>query len=236
MRTLIHSLFVASLVLGAGCGGGPKYKIDDAVLADIPVAEKDRILAAQSEMNTATEEQNKAKSDLAVVERDVSVADSEYGQAKLDVNKAEADLALAQSTKDMNRVTSAQATVAQTKLARDVADAKLDWQKERRRFAKAILEQAEQHYYASAARYEQEKARLAEAKGRKPDPKFTVASFDQQAAEKQSKFDSAKMDADKQRLATSQAESKYNQLLQKLDMMRQSAASQNPTGGAVPPM
>ena len=38
MRTLIHSLFVASLLLGAGCGGGPKYKIDDAILADVAVS------------------------------------------------------------------------------------------------------------------------------------------------------------------------------------------------------
>ena len=119
MRTWIPSILLATCLLGPGCSSGPKYKIDDMLLADVSVAEKQGMLAAQTEMNQAKEELMKAQSDLATADRDVSVADSEYGQAKLEVSKAKADLELANSSKDLNRINQAKAKLAEAELARE---------------------------------------------------------------------------------------------------------------------
>lgn len=232
MRTWIPSILLATCLLGSACSSGPKYKIDDLLLADVAVSEKQGMLAAQSEINQAKEELNKAQSDLAIAERDVSVADSELGQAKLEVSKAKADVEFANGTKDLNRINQAKGKLTEVELARDVADAKYDWQKQRRRHAKALIEAAEEHINASLSRYEQEKARLAAAKGKQPDPKFNVGEFDQQANDARGKWDSARAYADKQNTEAMQLEQQYNQLNQKLAMQRgMNNAQSNPPSG-----
>lgn len=220
MRTWIPSILLATCLLGPACSNGPKYRIDDMLLADVAVSEKQGMLSAQNEINQAKEELNKAQSDLAIAERDVSVADSEYGQAKLEVSKAKADMELAQGSKDLNRINQAKGKLTETELARDVADAKYDWQKQKRRYAKALIEAAEEHVNSAASRYEQEKARLAQAKGKQPDPKFNVGEYDQQANDARSKWDSARAYAEKQAAEATGMEQRYNQLNQKLQAQR----------------
>ena len=231
MRAWFGTLVFTSFIFAAGCGSGPKYKVDDALLADVPVAEKEQILRAKSEIDTATEEKNKAQNDLAVTEKDVSVADSELGQYKLEVTKVKAERDLANSSRDINKINAVKGQLQQAELARDVADAKLDWQKQRRRVAKEQLEVAERHWAAGAARYEQAKAQLAAAKGKSPDPKFTVANYDSQASESQAKYDQAKVDADRSQQDTIRQEQRYNTLLQKLQQQQQIQGAQQPQGG-----
>ena len=229
MRAWFGTLVFTSFIFAAGCGSGPKYKVDDALLADIPVAEKEQILRAKSEIDTATEEKNKAQNDLAVTEKDVSVSDSELGQYKLEVTKVKAERDLAVASKDVNRINAVKSQLQVAELARDVADAKLDWQKQRRRAAKAVLNVAEKHVIAATARYEQAKAQLAAAKGKSPDPKFTVANYDSQASEGQARYDQAKVDADRAQQDAMRQEQRYNSLLQRLQQLQQT------TLGAQPP-
>lgn len=216
MRSWILSSLVTATLLTSACSSGPKYRVDDAVLADLAVTEKQGMLNAAAEVNQAKEELNKAHADLATVERDVAVVDSEYGQSKLEVTKAKADVELAETSKDLSRVTAAKSKLSQTQIAKESADAKLDWYKQKRSYAKALVEVAETHGAAAAARYEQEKARLVEAKGRKPDANFNIAHFDQQAAESKLKWDKAIADANKERDETTKLEGKFNALQGKL--------------------
>ncbi len=50
MRFLFRSVLLTSVQLGA-CSSGPKYKIDDALLADVPPSDKAQMLQIQSELN-----------------------------------------------------------------------------------------------------------------------------------------------------------------------------------------
>jgi uncharacterized protein (DUF3084 family) len=133
MRAWVGPFIFASLVMVSGCRSGPKFTIADAILADVPVSEKENMLKMKSEMETATEEKNKATSDLAAADRDVSVAESEYGQAKLEVSKNKAEVELANASKDMNKVTAAKTKLQQVEMGRDIAESKVDWQKARRK-------------------------------------------------------------------------------------------------------
>lgn len=199
-------------LLCAGCSSGPKYRIDDNLLARVDVSEKQAMLGAKSEMDQAVEEKRKAEADLQVVERDLSIAQSEYGQAKLEVDKADAELKLAEQSKDLNRVGQSRDQLKRARMAKDIADAKIDWQKGRRRAAKAQVDVAERHGDAAAARYEQEKARLAQQKGMMPSKDFNLMNFDQQVITLQGKYDQSRIDANKEVLSASQREQKYNQL------------------------
>ncbi len=181
MRSLFRSVLLTSVLLGA-CSSGPKYKIDDALLADVPPSDKAQMLQIQSELNQASEEKNKAQSDAAIADKELSVAEAEYDKAKADVNMAKAERDLAESTKDLNKIASAKSNLEQKQLAKDVSDAKIDFAKARRSHTRALFDSAEQRIVALQARYEQSKAQLAAAKGKKPTADFSVSTFDEQAA------------------------------------------------------
>ena len=117
MRAWFGTLVFTSFIFAAGCGSGPKYKVDDALLADVPVAEKEQILRAKSEIDTATEEKNKAQNDLAVTEKDVSVADSELGQYKLEVTKVKHDAPPQRAGRRARRCVSAAALLSEAGMA-----------------------------------------------------------------------------------------------------------------------
>ena len=85
MRQLTFAMVVA---LGACASGGPKYTIDDSVLAQVPLGDKQMMLAAQQERSIAQDQVLKAKADAAQADRDVDVADNEYGASKLQVDSA----------------------------------------------------------------------------------------------------------------------------------------------------
>jgi uncharacterized protein (DUF3084 family) len=229
MRLVAGSCFLGLFLLGAGCSSGPKYRIDDGLLASVAVSEKQAMLGAKAEMDQAVEEKRKAEADLQVVERDLSVAQSEYGQAKLDVDKAEAEAKLAEQSKDLNRMNQSRDGLKRAKMARDIADAKIDWQKQRRRAGKSQVDVAERHLDAAASRYEQEKARLAQQKGMMPSKDFNVMNFDQQVITLQGKYDQARIEANKETLTASQREQKVNQLKGQFDQAYPGA------GGAPPP-
>lgn len=217
-----------------GCGGSLKYHVDDALLADVPVGEKQSVLAAQSEMDQAAEETRKAGSDISRAEHDVSVAEAEYAESKAEVAKAEADLTFAQQGKDMNTIQPAKARLELAKQAKGVADLKVDLMKQRLRQVKAVRDAADAHAAAAGARRELEKARLAQQKGKSPGKDFNVANFDGQASEKQRRFDEARVYADKQQLAAAQLEQKYNQKLSEYNARRGTVMPTAPQPGAAP--
>lgn len=216
-----------------GCGGSLKYRIDNAVLADVPVADKGTMLAVESEINAAREEQTKAASDRAGLDRDISVARSDYGQAKLEVDKAEADLKLAKTQQDLNQQQAVQERIKLAKQAREVADLKVDLLKLRRAAIDAQADAAKAHTTAAEARYELEKARLAQARGKRPTADFNVAQFEQQATNAQGQQDKARVAVEQAQLKVAQREQAFNQA----DAALQSARGRAPAGtpGSGPP-
>jgi len=197
--------------LGAACAG-PKYQINDAVLSDLPLQDKQRMLAVQGEINQATEEKNKAQSDIATDERDIAVAEAESSQARLESDKLEANLRLAERSQDLNRIGPAKASFNAANSPKNASEAKLKWLQHRRDYHRMMVEVAELHGTSAERRYELEKARLAQATGKLPSKDFNVAQFEEQAAQAQQKYDQARARADKQLAETSQLEQVHTQL------------------------
>jgi hypothetical protein len=202
-------LFVVAL--GGACAG-PKYQVNDAVLSDLPMQDKQRMLAVQGEINQATEEKNKAQSDVATDERDIAVAEAESAQSRLESDKLEANLRLAERGQDLNRIGPAKASFNAVNSAKNTSDAKLSWLKQRRDYHRTLIEVAELHGTSAERRYELEKARLARSTGKLPSKNFDVADFEAQAAKSQQKYDQARAHANQQQAETSRLEQAYAQL------------------------
>lgn len=198
-------------IIGVGCAG-PKYHVNDVVLSDLPVQEKERMLAVQGEINQAAEEKNKAQADVAMDDRDISVAEAERSQSRLESGKLEAELRLAERGQDLNRILPAKANFTAVNSAKNTSSAKLRWLEQRRDYHRTLIEVAQLHGTAAERRYELEKARLAQSTGKLPSKNFDVAQFEGQAAQSQEKYDQARARADKKQMAASQLEQVYNQL------------------------
>jgi hypothetical protein len=195
---LLDTLFVATLAV-AGCSSGPKYKIDDSVFAQIPINEKQGLLQAEQEKSIARQEHQKAEADLKQIERELDIAENEYKMAKLGVENAESSKKLAEQSGDVNRKNAAERDLRVAEMGKKAAQSKVDWLEKKRKWAKACREAAEEHQHAADAKYELEKARLAQQKGIKPSEDFNVANFETEAMEKDKKYTEARLDAEKLR-------------------------------------
>jgi hypothetical protein len=200
------------IALGAACSG-TKYHVNDVLLSDLPLQDKERMLAVKGEANQAAEEKNKAQSDVALDERDISVAEAERSQARMESGKLEAELKLAERGQDLNRIGPAKANLTAVNSAKNTSEAKLSWLQSRREYHRATIELAELHATAAEHRYELEKARLAQSSGKLPSRNFSVSQFEGQALKSQQKYDQANARAEKQRQETSRLEQAYNQML-----------------------
>jgi hypothetical protein len=198
-------------VLGAACAG-PSYQVNDVVLSDLPVQDKQRMLAVEGEINLATEEKNKAQADVALDDRDISVAEAESAQARLESGKLEAELRLAERGQDLNRIRPAQANFNAINSAKNTSEAKLSWLHHHREYDRTLIELAQLHGTAARHRYELEKARLAQATGKLPSKNFNVGQFEGQAAQSQQRYDQMRARADKQLTESNRLQQVYNQL------------------------
>jgi outer membrane protein TolC len=195
MREMLVSVV---LVAAVGCGGGgAKYHVNDNSLATASVQEKQGVLAAQQEKEVAKTEQQKAEADLKNIDNELSVAENDYKAAKLQLDTAKLNLKTAESAGDVNRKNQATHDVRVQELGVKAADAKVDWLSKKRKWIKAQRDAAEEHYAAADARYELEKAKLAQQKGIKPSDDFNVMNFETDNLKKQQKYSEARMDADK---------------------------------------
>jgi hypothetical protein len=212
MKITIGTSLLFLTLSAAACGPSPRYRVDNVVLSDVPVSRKGDTLAAEAEMNYATEEKRKAEADVALDGHDISVAEAEYAQVKWNRNKAEADLQLAERGKDLNRIEPAKAQLRGGDMGRRAGEAKLNWLKARHDYHRSMIEVSGLHWTAAQRRYELEKARLVQATDKRPSKDFSVARFEQQAAVAQGRYDQAGAQAERQRSNASQLEQTYAQI------------------------
>jgi hypothetical protein len=203
--------YVVVLLLSA-CGGGPKYKIDDSTLAQIPVQEKQGVMGAQTEQNQAREEYRTADAMVNQTDRDLDVASNDYKAAKLSLDTAKLNLKSGEQSGDVNRKNQAERDVHVAEMGVKASDAKVDWLSKKKKFHKRERDAAEAHQSSADAKVELEKAKLAETKGIKPSADFNVMNFETETLDKQKKFSEAKLDADKMRPDVDDLERKYKML------------------------
>ena len=209
----MRELYVGVFLLAA-CSSGPKYKIDDSVLAQIPLAEKQMMMAAQQEQTYAKEEVRKADADYKQADRELDIAENEYKSSKLQVDSAELSKKSADASGDVNKKAQADRDLHLAELGKKAADAKVDFLAKKRKWMKSNLNAAEVHVQAADAKYELEKARLAQSKGIKPSNDFNVMTFETESLEKNKKYSEEKLDADKMKADVDDKERKYQALSQ----------------------
>lgn len=190
---------IALALFAFGCGSGPKYRIDDSTLAQIPLAEKQGMLGAQNEQNIAKEELRAAKADLDNNERELDVGSNEYKQAKLALDSAELNKKSAEASGDMNKKNTAARDLHTADMGVKAGDAKVNYLEKKRKWIKAMVEAAEEHVAAADSKYELEKARLASQKGIKPSDDFSIVNFETESLDKQRRYSEARLDADKRK-------------------------------------
>ena len=195
-----------------GCGSGPKYKVDDATLAQIPLAEKQGVMSAQSDQNQAREELRKASADYDQVDRDLDIASNEYKAAKLSLDTAKLNAKSAEQSGDLNRKNTAERDVHVAEMGVKAADAKVDWLSKKRKLHKREREAAEAHVAAADSKVELEKAKIAEQKGIKPTADFSVMNFETESLDKSKRYSEARLDADKMKPDVDDLERKYKML------------------------
>jgi outer membrane protein TolC len=221
-----NAVLVAVLV--GGCSSGPKYKIDDASLAQIPLAEKQQVLAAQNEQLQAKEELRKAKADYDQVDRDLDIANNEYKSAKLTLDSAELTKKSADQSGDMNKKNQAARDLHIAQLGVKAGDAKVSWLEKKLKWVKANREAAERQVEAADAKCELEKAKLASAKGIKPSDNFNVLNFETESLEKTKKYSESKLEADRKKPDVDDLERKFTAIFQEY----QNARGSNPQASA----
>jgi outer membrane protein TolC len=187
-------------LLAAGCGGGgAKYRVDDASLAQVSMQDKQPVFVAQTERDQAKAEQQKAQADLKQVSNDLDIAENDYKSNKLALDTAKLNQKNADLSGDVNRKNQASRDLHVAELGVKAADAKVDWLSRKRKWLKACADAAEEHWAAADSRLEYEKAKLAQSKGIRPSQDFNVINFETDNLKKQTKYSEARMDADKHR-------------------------------------
>jgi hypothetical protein len=205
-----NAIFASLVVLGGfGCSSGPKYKIDDNVLASASTDEKRGMLAAQSDLNVAKAEQAQAKNELATAERDLDISENEYKTAKLQKDTAKLQLEGAKASGDLNRKNQAERDLHIAEMGVKASDAKVDWMEKKVKWLKKTRDAADYHVASAAARYELEKAKLVQSKGIRPSADFQIMNFETQDLENSKKYSESRLDADKRKADVLDLERKY---------------------------
>jgi hypothetical protein len=228
VNALFYSLF-AVWVAGSACGHELKYKVDERIIADLPLSEKQGLMAAQTERAQAMEEQQKARADMVTDDRDIFKADADYQQARLGVRKVQEDLKLANPRQDVALLQQLHEELQVAKTAESAARLMLVWCKQRRTIHQAQVDVAIAHLRLADARYEQEKARLAAQEGRLPSTKFPPSAYDQQVAAKQQRYEEARRAAAQQEEIAVALERSYNREFAQYSALRSQTPSFNPT-------
>lgn len=224
----MESLATWTTLLFLACGSGPKTRVDEAILQDIPVSQKQGMLDARAAMDRANEERNLAEARLNALKSEREIAEAGREQAKLEVSKDQARLDLAEKRKSMDMIREARERLRVSQMAVTASNARLEWLAQREKAMKAALNLAEAHQRVASAQYELEKARLAVRENRRPSEDFQVSKFDQQVSEMQRRQQSAEADLQAQRAQADQLENRYAELAQQYNQQRSQVPGQPP--------
>lgn len=203
-----------SLLVGtAACTGSLRYKVDAAMIADLPQSAKQNLAGWQGDRERAQSEKDKAQIDLMAARHALDDAQLESVAARLGSQKLLTELDKEQPRQQGALLARLQAELRVAKLAEDAAEAHLRFCRQRRAMSEAQLAVADTHLQLAEARIEQEQARLAARYGRLPPRKLPVATFDQQVTEAETQHTLRRQEISKHATLSSTIEREYNQKL-----------------------
>jgi hypothetical protein len=229
MRTWLGMLLCTGSLLAVACSGGIKHKVDDTVLSDVPLQDKQGMLNAKAHMDRVAEERNLAVSNRDTAKRDLDIAKASREQAMLEVDKDQSLFDLAQKQKNQDAMRDAQDRLRVSQLAVSAADARINWQQQLAKVDDAALKEADAHQRLAAARYELEKARLAQRENKRPSKNFTVDEFERQAADHDIKYRAAQVQTQAQQDQAERLRNLYTELAQQYNKQRTQVPGPAPT-------
>jgi len=213
MRT---RLLGAILLWTAACATGPK-QIDDSALAAVPVEEKSAVLAAQNELNQAKAEQEHARSNLSAAKTAYEMARNQSKATQLELENAKMQQKANQASGDLNSADRSAHEVKLAELKVSTARSKLEWLDKKRKWLVETADAADAHVAAAQAKYELEKARVAEARKIRPSENFNLLGFESANLDKQKRYVDARMGAEKMKAEVDSAERSYQSQQSLLD-------------------
>ena len=223
IRTL---LFCVAISATAACGAaqqpGPKplrHHLEDKHIATIDMAEKQEMLAAQSAYNKAKAEKMKAEADFEDVKTKLELARNEKKQAEISRDSAGTKKEAANDSKDNTRINAAMRDDRVAELMLRTADQRVDTLEAKKSWLEKLIRYTDENTYATEAKYELAKAKLARNHNIAP-PGFALQAFADQYDERSKRAQKAKLIADKQREKWQSEEKDYQAKKQESDHAR----------------
>lgn len=219
MRRLLWTVLLVAVTLGAAsCGGGGlRYKVDDVVLSDVPVDQKQNMLAAKADMDHAKEELNHARASLDTDRQDLAIARAGVSQAQQEINKAQARLDLSRRRANVAEMQSAQERLSLARLGVSTAKSRLDWVSKRQQLHQTVVAAVEAQGRVTEARYELAKAQLAQQVGKRPRADFSVSQYENQVRAEERQAQQIEQRATAQSATVEQAANQYGRLAAQYD-------------------
>ncbi len=211
---------VGATLVVAGCGGGLKYTVDDAVLDPVSAAERQGVFEARKEAEIAEGERRTANNQLESLARDTDIAKKEKEQAQLEIEKTLSEQEGAKASRDENQANAAAYNKEKADLGLKVVEAKIEWLVQKKDWLKQSLTAAEAHVEAAKARVEFEKAKVAKQKGIKPADDFDPSNYEGQWKSKNSDWQSEKKDAESEEKDTKKKEEQWKELAAQLGKIK----------------
>ncbi|HEY2902929.1 MAG TPA: hypothetical protein VGL59_20265 [Polyangia bacterium] len=199
-------------VAAAGCGGGMKYKVDDATMDAIPSSDRQPVFDARRDLEVSQGDRRTVANQIEEANRELDIADKERQQAQLEVDKATSDQDAAIKSLDENRANAAKHNKEVADVGVKVAEAKIEWVNQKRAAYKQAAAAADAHIEANNAKIELEKARVAKSKNIKTASPLDVSDFESQWKDKNSDYESAKKDAASEEKSAKKLEEKWHDL------------------------
>ncbi len=223
IRSLLYCVAIAAM---AACGGaavpGPKplrHHLEEKHVAQIDMAEKQEMLAAQSAYNKAKAEKMKAEADFEDVKTKLELAKNDKKQADIAKDSASTKKESANDSGDNTRINAAMRDDRVAELALRAADQRVDTLEAKKSWLEKLIRFTEENTYATEAKYELAKAKLARNHNIAPGG-FALQAYVDQYDERSKRAQKAKLIADKQREKWQSEEKDYQAKKQESDHAR----------------
>jgi hypothetical protein len=191
MKSLSVIVVVAALAAAAACAkpaGGPLDRtFDNTRIASVGLDAKQAVIQAQQQNDLAQQRHGKAEDDLRDAEVEQDVAEYQAEHAVLVVQLVGARMS-----------DKGQAGAETAALARRTAGAKVEFMRARHAWLRALASSTLYEVYATQARLELERARLAQSNGLTP-AGFDLTAYQQQADQRDRAAHTASDDTERQR-------------------------------------
>jgi chromosome segregation ATPase len=211
----------AAVAVMWSCGGAATRPatIPDELLGDVPMEQKESMLAAKAEVSKATEIRQGVLHELDVMNRDIMVSGAERQQARSERHKLEADYRLATAGGDLNQVARSMADLETARAGEKAADVRPNYLVQKRKVVNASLAAASADVVLAEARVELEKAKLAEKHGKRPSAGFSVGQYEKAVATAQKEAATARSAVGREEQATEGFERGYMKYKNEFDRL-----------------